>query len=124
MSVYKCQSRKKLDSITIGQVPIEVSRYIFYSLELGATYNVTVLEKKPRRSPLKQGGLEIKCAVSCRQLNEKFLEKLQDFITRNYDFDKCLVDDSKTILASLKAQLEGADHESSASDCYSLMDAV
>ena len=73
---------------------------------------------------MKQGGLEIKCAVNCRWLNEQFLEKLKDFITRNYDFDKCLVDDSKTILASLKAELEGVEHESNASDCDSLMDAV
>ena len=42
----------------------------------------------------------------------------------NFDFDKYLVDDSKTILASLKAELEGVEHENNASDCDSLMDAV
>ena len=46
-------------SITVGHVPREVSRYIWYALEYGAIITARVSDPTPKRSPLVQGGLEI-----------------------------------------------------------------
>ena len=90
--------------ITVGHVPIEISRFVFFSLERGCNYSAEVLEKKPSRSPLQQGGLEIKCRVRVTCTNQELLEMLKGFILMNYSIDACLKDDSAEILKSLKVE--------------------
>ena len=55
--------KPKLQNITIGHVPIEISRIVLFSSEHGGTYELKVLEPRPVKPPLIQGGLEIKCNV-------------------------------------------------------------
>ena len=86
----------------MGHVPIEISRFVFFSLERGCNYSAEVLERKPSRSPLQQGGLEIKCRVRVTCTNQELLEMLKGFILMNYSSDACLKDDSAEILKSLK----------------------
>ena len=43
----------------VGHVPHEIARHIWFALQKGATISATVVDSKPRKSPLVQGGLEI-----------------------------------------------------------------
>ena len=58
-----------------------------------------VLEKKPHRSPLTQGGQEIKClSVTVESGVWTKFSMLTEFLNSNYDFEKRDSDDSKSIL--------------------------
>ena len=92
----------KLAPIVVGHVPIEISRFIHFSMEHGCLYSLKVLEGKPVRSPLTQGGLEIKCIVTVNWASDDGVEILRSSIERNYSFEDRLVDDSKTLLQYLK----------------------
>ena len=48
---------------TVGHIPCEISRYIWYAINLGASISGEVVGTRPKRSPLKQGGLEIPIVV-------------------------------------------------------------
>ena len=80
------------------------------------------MEEKPVRSPLKQGGLEIKCHVKCHWTSEQYLTVLKDFVEKNYSFEGRLKDDSKAILQSLKVELEDQAEETNGSESDSAME--
>ena len=48
-----------LSPSTVEHIPLELSRYIWYALERGASVNAEVKSVKYKPSPLVQGGLEI-----------------------------------------------------------------
>ena len=85
---------------------IEISRFVYFSLERGCVYTLQVLEQKPVRSPFTQGGLEIKCKVTASWSKQEGLDLLKTSIDQKYNFDNRLVDDSKTVLQSLLAEHE------------------
>ena len=49
----------KLCAVTVGHVPREISRHVWYPIKEGAEFSATVKSVSPKLSPLKQGGLEI-----------------------------------------------------------------
>ena len=70
-----------------------------------------MLEEKPLRSPLTQGGLEIKCRVKCTWTNEEHLDLLKRFIEQNYTFENRLNDYSTSVLESLNIEAESDEDE-------------
>ena len=54
----------KLAPDTIGHVPREISRHVWYAMLNGAELTAYVINASPKRSPLVQGGLEIPVSVS------------------------------------------------------------
>ena len=50
---------RKLCAVTVGHVPREMSRHVWFALTEGAEFSATVKSVLPKPSPLKQGGLEI-----------------------------------------------------------------
>ena len=62
------------------------------------------MEGKAVQSPLTQGGLEIKCIVSWA--SDDGIDILRSSIEKNYSFEDRMVDDSKTVLQSLKNSYE------------------
>ena len=46
-------------AVTVGHVPREISRFVWYALQHGALIRAKVTDPNPKRSPLVQGGLEI-----------------------------------------------------------------
>ena len=70
------------------------------------------MEEKPLRSPLSQGGLEIKCSVTCNWTDAENLELLTQLIEKNYQFDNRMTDDSKSILESLDLEVGIGEYES------------
>ena len=63
---------------------MELSRYIFFSLKHGADYRLEVLDKTAYRSPLTQGGLEIKASVTVVWTDEEKFGILRNYISENY----------------------------------------
>ena len=55
-----------LSPSTVGHIPLELLRYIWYALERGASVNAEVKSVKYKPSPLVQGGLEIPIKVTVR----------------------------------------------------------
>ena len=94
--------RGKFGWITVGHIPRELSRYVWYSILEGAKYEVEVFKKKPIASPLLQGGLEIPIKVSVTWDNPENLsilkEKVQDV---QYPIAGAYTDNSKEILKEL-----------------------
>ena len=50
--------------VTVGHIPIELSRYVWFSLKRGSSLMGQVKSIKYERSPLVQGGLEIPVEVA------------------------------------------------------------
>ena len=94
-----------LGHITVGHVPIELSRYIFFAGQHGCSFVVKVEQSKPVVSPLVQGGLEIVCNVTAIWTSRPGLNKLRMFVEEHYSVDKNDIDDSKAILEDLKGLL-------------------
>ena len=59
------------------------------------------MEEKPARSPLTQGGLEVKCSVTASWTNEKGITLLKKLVDEKYSFDKRLEDESADIIKKL-----------------------
>ena len=73
--------------LTVGHLPIEVSRKIKFLLDRGAKVYLQLSSNHFRRSPLTQGGLEIPCVVFAQMpattvrahlLLDKYLELVKD----------------------------------------------
>ena len=86
----------------VGHVPRELSRYVWFALEHGASIHGKVKSEMHRPSPLLQGGLEIPVTVTVEWENYLSLKILGDRITSvAYDMGTPYVDDSKAILIDL-----------------------
>ena len=86
--------------------PLEISRYLYYAIQHGCLMKAEVLEKKPHRSPLTQGGQEIKClSVTVESGVWTKFSMLTEFLNSNYDFEKRDSDDSKSILEDIEKKI-------------------
>ena len=80
--------------VCILHIIIKIKNYFFLKLKLdlklkksighGCSYKVKVLEEKPARSPLTQGGLEVKCSVTASWTNEKGITLLKKLVDEKY----------------------------------------
>ena len=55
----KAMLKGKLCPVTVGHVPREMSRHVWYAITEGADFSGSVKSTKRKVSPLKQGRLEI-----------------------------------------------------------------
>ena len=101
--------------ITVGHVAIEISRFVFFSLERGCNYSAEVLTsgQETFQVPTPTGRtwklkLSVEHAARVTWTNQGLLEKLKGFILMNYSngIEACLKDDSAEILKSLKIDYE------------------
>ena len=85
---------------TVGHIPIELSRYIWYALKRGAIARGEVTSIRQKPSPLIQGGLEIPVEVTVVWEDEKAMEILRDKVDEvGYPVgDEQYPDESKEIL--------------------------
>ena len=51
------------ESVTVGHLPLEISRITKYIIARGATVTAIITSDQYRRSPLVQGGLEVPCKI-------------------------------------------------------------
>ena len=80
--------------LTVGHVPLEVSRFCHYFLANGGTICWIDDDTRPRRSLIPSGGLEIKLKLKF-QVPAKFADKMRVLIRNAYDynFDEVNADD-------------------------------
>ena len=97
----------RIAPVTVGHVPREISRYIWYALQKGALIS-EVIDASPKRSPLLQGGLEVPIQMLVVWKYEKNLEILKNKLEQidfNYE------DESRAILEELNAEIQSSDDE-------------
>lgn len=73
--------------VTVGHVPLEISKICHYIIIHGGEISGTVEDSKPRRSPIPSGGLEVKLSLSFkgwRDLIDKLKLLLRDAYTWDY----------------------------------------
>lgn len=93
-----------LSASTVGHIPLEISRYIWYALQRDASINAEVKSAKYRPSPLVQGGLEIPIEVTVRWADKRGLHILKekvDSVRYPVSDEEKYIDDSKEILKTI-----------------------
>ena len=74
------------NKITVGHVPMELSRFIWFFIDLGGNVTGRVIDIKPRRSPIPSAGLEIKLMLTFSGTNQEIMNKMRTFI-RCYEYE-------------------------------------
>ena len=118
-----------LSPSTVGHIPLELSRYIWYALERGASVNAEVKSVKYKPSPLVQGGLEIPIEVTVRWADERGLQILKekvDFVRYPVGDEMSYIAESREILklilpndVQIIASDSDSEQSSEQSDCNS-----
>ena len=84
-----------LTPITVGHVPLEISRFVYFFLERGGKMEAKVYRTKYEVSPIPKGGLEIVLQVTFTIEDEKkrYLARLVELIKENYESPKLEADE-------------------------------
>lgn len=103
----------RIGAVTVGHIPRELSRYTWYAIQEGATFEATVHDTKAKPSPLIQGGLEIQIKVKVVWSQEEKLSILKAKVEDvNYPMTGEYNDDSKNILNEIGVHNEeDGDHD-------------
>ena len=89
----------------------EISRHIWYTITGGANLEERVKRENPKRSPLRQGGLEIIMDVTVSWYEMEKMDILRKWIN-GFPFDEDYRVDSKAILAEPFASGNAVQEES------------
>ena len=83
---WKRKVQSKIVADTVGYVPQEISRFVFYFLERGGSLSGTVHSERYVASPIPKGGLEIiiDAQFSMDVEKRRYLERLMELIKSNY----------------------------------------
>ena len=101
--------RGKLAPETIGHIPREIPRHVWYAILEGAKITAIVSDVTPKRSPLVQGGLEIPICVTVEWENIdglKILKEKVDSVNFPFGENENYEDSSNKILQDLGGLLE------------------
>ena len=88
MVAGKTMLKGKIAPVTVGHVPQELARYIWYAIMEGAKFEAVVHQEKP--SPLVQGGLEMKAIWESQEKLSILSSKVAEI---DYPVDSEYVDD-------------------------------
>lgn len=79
-----------LTPLTVGHMPLEISRFVWFFLERGGDINAKVCRTKCEESPIPKGGLEIVTEVTFKIEEEKkrYLQRPIDLINKHYETPK------------------------------------
>ena len=72
--------------VTVGHIPLEVSKLCHYFIVHGGVISGVVEDAKPRRSPIPSGGQEIKLRLTFRAL-APLADKMKVLLRQAYDFE-------------------------------------
>ena len=74
--------------VTIGHIPREISRYVWWFIQHGGMVDGHVADLNKWQSPIPSGGTEIKLKLYFRHTSISLVEKLRSLIRRyNYDLE-------------------------------------
>ena len=84
---------------TVGHVPREISRYIYWFIHHGGMIGGYVADLEKRRSPIPAGGTEIKLKLFFRHTSINKVEKLRGLLSRyKYDLEDGRYDDGSRFI--------------------------
>ena len=69
----------RIGPVTVGHIPRELSRYVFYFLHEGGLVTGTVSSVHYRQSPIPEGGLEIPIQMTFSHSSKPIVEKMKAF---------------------------------------------
>lgn len=72
--------------ITIGHIPREISRYVWWFIHHGGMVDGVVVDLNKRRSPIPSGGTEIKLKLYFRHTSMNVIDRLEGLVSR-YKYD-------------------------------------
>ena len=84
MDPYCCKITIKrvgrIGEVTVGHIPRELSRFVFYFIHEGGSVTGTVAGITPRPSPIPEGGLEIPIIMHFVHESKVILRKMKTFV--------------------------------------------
>ena len=96
---------------------MEMSRHIWYAIKEGAGFSATVKSVSPKRSPLKQGRLEIIIAMKAKWQNSRSMDILKRHVEKvSFPEYGEYPDDSSEILKEIMENPEDDSEEESESE--------
>ena len=108
----KTMLKGKIAPVTVGHVPRELARYVWYAIMEGAKFEAVVQQEKEKPSPLVQGGLEIIIKMKATWGSQEKLTILSAKVVEiAYPVDDDYKDDSKEILKMLQVEEDDDDEE-------------
>ena len=72
----------KIGPVTVGHIPREISRFVYFFLHEGGAVSGTVVDTIPCVSPIPEGGLEIKLLLHFTHPVERILEKMKELTSK------------------------------------------
>ena len=72
----------KIGPVTVGHIPRELSRFVYFFLHVGGAVSGTVVDTIPCVSLIPEGGLEIKLLLHFTHPVERILEKMKDLTNK------------------------------------------
>jgi len=85
----------RIGPVTVGHIPRELSRFVFYFLHEGGSVFGTVAGIAPNISPIPEGGLEIPILMHFTHRNMIILEKMNSFVVRQVERMKEKLDEKE-----------------------------
>ena len=72
----------RIGPVTVGHVPRELSRFIFYFIQEGGSVTGTVASTTPRISPIPEGGLEVPILMHFTHENKAISSKMEILVRK------------------------------------------
>lgn len=74
------QRKDRVGAVTVGHIPREISRFVYYFLQEGGSIYGSVVDTQPKVSPIPQGGLEVPLLLHFNHPKNSILERMKGFI--------------------------------------------
>ena len=92
----------RIGDITVGHIPRELSRFVFYFIHEGGSVTGTVANLTPRPSPIPEGGIEIPIIMHFAHVNKAILSKMETFVNKQvqkmkekFDFEQLIGEETR-----------------------------
>ena len=72
----------KISPVTVGHIPREISRFVYFFLHEQGAISGTVVDTEPRISPIPEGGLEIKLLLNFTHPVERLLNRMKELVVK------------------------------------------
>ena len=99
-------------TLTVGHIPREISRFAFFFLRHRGTIKGHVVDLQQKRSPIPQGGLEIRLKLKFEHTNVAVVEVMKEKLARyNYEFDENNINHQADIVSYSSAEENEPENE-------------
>ena len=71
----------RIGPVTVGHIPREISRYVYYFLAMDGVVSGTVINTQYSHSPIPAGGLEVPLWLTFAHRKKWIIDRLRDFIS-------------------------------------------